>query len=89
MSTPIQAKQIQADFITVMHDVDVRLTRIEQMLLSLQEDLEQLRARHEAVQVSALRQAVGRPMRIVSPRLVHPAQLVDFELEVLEDAPDA
>ncbi len=89
MSTPIQAKQVQADVITVMHDVDVRLTRIEQMLLSLQEAVGQLRARHEAIQVNALRQAVGRPMRIVSPRLVHPAQLVDFELEVLEDAPDA
>lgn len=89
MSTTMQARQIQTDVITVMHDVDARLTRIEQTLLSLQETVGQLQARREAVQVSALRQAVGRPMRVASPRLVHPAQLADFELKVLEDAPDA
>jgi prevent-host-death family protein len=40
-------------------------------------------------QLSQLRDdAHGRPAGVISPRLVDPAQLADFELEVLEDLGD-
>ena len=32
---------------------------------------------------------IKRGARIFSPRLAHPEQAVDFEMEVIEEAPDA
>jgi hypothetical protein len=32
---------------------------------------------------------INQTARVFSPRLVHPEQIVDFELEVIEESPDA
>ncbi len=32
---------------------------------------------------------ISQTARVFSPRLAHPEQIVDFELEVIEESPDA
>jgi len=77
------------DVVKEFHEVKASLARIEHTLSRLQESVKQLQTRYEIIQLQELRRPPASPMRIVSPRLVDPGLLADFELEVREDTPDA
>ncbi len=83
------APTTQIDVVKEFHEVKASLARIEHILARLQESVKQLQTRYEVVQLQELRHPPAPPMRIVSPRLVDPTLLADFELEVREDTSDA